>query len=72
MPIYEYKCPSCSHEFEKLMKIDSAAPNCPKCAFPGTERKLSASSFVLKGGGWYKPSPSDSRTDDPWTRPSED
>ena len=53
MPIYEYACESCGHRFDKLMKMSDPTPACPECS--GAVRKLiSASSFVLKGGGWYK------------------
>ena len=53
MPIYEYACESCGHRFDKLMRMSDPAPACPECE--GAVRKLiSASSFVLKGGGWYK------------------
>ncbi|MCO4743348.1 MAG: zinc ribbon domain-containing protein [Proteobacteria bacterium] len=53
MPIYEYACESCGHRFEKLVRMSDDAPPCPECE--GAVRKLiSASSFVLKGGGWYK------------------
>jgi len=53
MPIYEYKCDSCDHQFEKLMRISAEPPPCEACG--ETVRKLvSASGFILKGGGWYK------------------
>jgi putative FmdB family regulatory protein len=56
MPIYEYGCQACGHTFDRLQKI-SADPvsDCPECAVEGEVKKLvSRSSFVLKGGGWYK------------------
>lgn len=53
MPIYEYACEACGHRFEKLMRISADPPPCPECE--GEVKKLvSASAFVLKGGGWYK------------------
>ena len=31
MPIYEYKCSNCSHEFEKIQKIsEEPIKECPK------------------------------------------
>ena len=56
MPIYEYGCGDCGHQFEKLQKIsDDPVTDCPECGVDGTVKKLvSRSSFVLKGGGWYK------------------
>ena len=52
MPIYEYDCPKCGH-FEYLQS--SASKNlsrCPTCRSKVT-KLVSASSFHLKGGGWY-------------------
>lgn len=58
MPIYEYECPKCGafEAFQKAsdkpLKADPECKHkdCPKCA----ERLISASTFHLKGGGWYK------------------
>ncbi len=52
MPIYEYRCKACGHEFEKIMRYGAEHPPCPECAEP-TDKKLSLSAFHLKGGGWY-------------------
>jgi putative FmdB family regulatory protein len=54
MPIYEYRCPSCGADFEKMQKISDGAPPCPACGHADVVKKVSASAFVLKGGGWYK------------------
>jgi len=54
MPIYEYRCPSCGHDFEKLQKMSAAPPACPECGFEEVKKKVSASAFVLKGSGWYR------------------
>lgn len=53
MPIYEYECRSCSKVFEVQQRIsDEPLQKCPECQ--GKVKKLvSASSFLLKGGGWY-------------------
>ncbi len=53
MPIYEYRCEACGHQFEKIQKMsDRPVRHCPVCN--GTvEKLLSVSSFALKGGGWY-------------------
>ena len=40
MPIYEYSCNSCGHEFEVLVR-KSDLPACPECASEDLERLLS-------------------------------
>jgi putative FmdB family regulatory protein len=54
MPIYEYECPSCGHRFEKLVRINAEPPPCPECEGVEVRKLVSASGFILKGGGWYK------------------
>lgn len=53
MPIYEYRCQDCHHEFERMQKFsDPPIEVCPTCA--GSVQKLiSRSAFHLKGSGWY-------------------
>ena len=53
MPIYEYRCQDCHHEFEKMQRFsDPPIAACPTCA--GSVQKLiSRSAFHLKGSGWY-------------------
>ncbi len=55
MPIYEYGCPSCGHQFEEIQKVsDDPMTECPACGENGLKKMISAPSFHLKGGGWYK------------------
>jgi putative FmdB family regulatory protein len=55
MPIYEYRCGSCSHELDALQKIsDSQLRKCPACGKLTLRRLISAPVFRLKGGGWYE------------------
>ena len=55
MPIYEYRCGSCSHELEALQKIsDSPLRKCPECGKLTLRRLISAPVFRLRGGGWYE------------------
>ena len=54
MPTYEYQCEKCGHEFEREQRItEDPIKTCPKCKAPKAKRLISATSFVLKGGGWY-------------------
>lgn len=40
MPIYEYACKKCGHEFETLVR-SSTVPDCPSCNSTDLEKKLS-------------------------------
>jgi putative FmdB family regulatory protein len=54
MPIYEYHCDACGHEFEVMQKItDQPVQQCEACKKRKARRMISQSSFQLKGGGWY-------------------
>lgn len=54
MPIYEYLCEKCGHEFEREQRItEDPIKKCPSCGSSQAKRLISATSFVLKGGGWY-------------------
>lgn len=58
MPIYEYRCPDCGKEFEKLIKPSkfpvSGPVVCIACGSKHLERKISVPNFSLKGTGWAK------------------
>lgn len=55
MPIYEYACTTCGHRFEVFQKMSDPPPSlCPSCGADEVRKLVSAASFVLKGGGWYK------------------
>lgn len=53
MPIYEYTCDACETDFEKIVRVGAPVPACPSCGSDEVHKKLSLSSFRLKGGGWY-------------------
>lgn len=53
MPIYEYRCQSCGHKFERIEPVsDRRERSCPQCG-EMAERLISMTSFILKGDGWY-------------------
>ena len=55
MPIYEYRCGDCGHEFETIQKISEAPlTQCPACEHQALQKKVSRAAFRLKGGGWYE------------------
>jgi putative FmdB family regulatory protein len=51
MPIYEFRCLSCSHCFELLAvrQDDTLDMKCPKCDKEDVERVLSCVSYVMGG-----------------------
>ena len=53
MPLYEYQCEQCAHQFEQIRKFsDPPLEECPKCG--GKLRKLMSSPAIqFKGTGWY-------------------
>ena len=55
MPIYEYECDDCGHQFEALQKMsDDLLIDCPQCDQPTLRKLVSAAAFRLKGKGWYE------------------
>jgi putative FmdB family regulatory protein len=55
MPIYEYKCLKCEHQFEVIQRFtDNPVESCPECNNKSVQKLVSAPSFRLKGGGWYE------------------
>ena len=52
MPIYEFKCENCGHDFEKLVfKGDEKFVTCPECGGKKIEKLMSTSSFIGSGLG---------------------
>jgi len=40
MPLYDYHCPACAHDFELLVR-GGATPACPACGATTLERQIS-------------------------------
>lgn len=54
MPTYEYRCPSCGHEFEKVLKMTSKSkPKCPQCGKRAERMMSTGVGLVFKGTGFY-------------------
>jgi putative FmdB family regulatory protein len=54
MPIYEYECTSCHHQFDLMQKMnDEPVKDCPACHHDTAIKLVSAAGFQLKGTGWY-------------------
>ena len=55
MPIYEYACVSCEHQFETIQRIsEDPLSDCPECGKPDLKKLVSVAAFRLKGAGWYE------------------
>jgi putative FmdB family regulatory protein len=53
MPVYEYLCENCEHQFQQHRKVTErqSAP-CPRCN--GVGRKvIGAVGIIFKGSGWH-------------------
>ncbi len=55
MPIYEYECKDCGHQFETMRKVsDGPLTECPSCGKDSLQKLVSKVAFRLKGTGWYE------------------
>lgn len=50
MPLYEYACKECAHQFEALVRA-SETPECPACHATALERRLSVFAAHTHGNG---------------------
>ncbi len=52
MPVYEYRCSQCRHQFEQYQPVGGPAPVCPRCG--GETRKVYSSvGLIFKGSGFH-------------------
>ena len=55
MPIYEYQCEACGHQFDIIQKIsDEKLTICSQCNKTKLKKLVTAAGFKLKGTGWYE------------------
>ena len=54
MPLYEYRCENCGHQFEKIQRFsDDPITVCPSCGGGPVVKLLSSPAIQFKGSGWY-------------------
>ena len=54
MPLYEYRCEACEHQFEKIQRFsDDPISVCPSCGGGPVVKLLSSPAIQFKGSGWY-------------------
>jgi putative FmdB family regulatory protein len=53
VPLYEYRCTKCGHQFEKIQTFSAPdVKECPVCQSP-VERLISAPAVHFSGSGFY-------------------
>lgn len=48
MPLYDFKCPSCGHLYEDIVRYGELSV-CPKCNLWGTDRLMGRPSYRMTG-----------------------
>ncbi len=50
MPIFEYDCQNCGHNFERIVfSGEKEQVTCPKCKSDQVKRVISSTSFIVQG-----------------------
>ena len=49
MPMYEYRCKECGHEFTEVHGIDEPLPDCPECEAEDVQRLITSAPTIAKG-----------------------
>ena len=58
MPMYDFYCATCEHEFEELVSSEQISTvTCPKCHSNDVHQKISAPSPLRKGAFPFKVGP---------------
>ncbi len=52
MPIYEYRCTRCRHQFEATHAVGKTVERCEKCGSP-VRRVFSPVGIIFKGSGFH-------------------
>ena len=68
MPLYEYRCKNCGHQFDIQQSFtEDSLTVCPSCAEPQLRKVFQPVGITFKGSGFYK---NDSRPSSSSTSPS--
>lgn len=55
MPVYEYRCKNCGHDFEITQSMsDDTLTDCPECGEPQLRKVFQPVGIAFKGSGFYK------------------
>jgi len=50
MPLYEYRCEPCNHNFETLVRGQGDTPHCPQCGGIDLQKQFSVPAAAQVGG----------------------
>lgn len=53
MPLYEFKCRQCEHNWEVKLAYKAPVPDCPGCGSTDVRKVFHAAALVFKGSGWH-------------------
>ena len=56
MPLYDFKCPTCSKTVEKLVKVGTVSIECLNCGSAAVKQLSAPGGIMSTGAGFYKPS----------------
>jgi putative FmdB family regulatory protein len=49
MPMYDYRCKVCGHEFTEIHAINDPLPECPECEAEAVQRLITTAPTFAKG-----------------------
>jgi putative FmdB family regulatory protein len=49
MPVYDYRCKACGHEFTETHPIDAQQPDCPECESAEVQRRITSAPTFARG-----------------------
>jgi putative FmdB family regulatory protein len=52
VPIYEYRCLHCGHQFEVMHAVNATPPKCERCG-RAVRRVFTPVGIIFKGSGWH-------------------
>jgi putative FmdB family regulatory protein len=49
MPVYDYRCKTCGHEFTETHPIEAPLPDCPECESVEVQRLITSAPTIARG-----------------------
>lgn len=53
MPLYEFKCRDCDHQWDERVQYRAPLPDCPECGSGEVKKVYHATALIFKGSGWH-------------------